>query len=229
MLWLRNTNPVFWLWNAILRRYYLTSEGARALGGRAGQFVGAAAIRGVRDGIVEKSQQRMESIVTGYLDGRIGIDVMVKQMRNEIKNTAVQQWLLSSGGKEKFTHSDAGKLGNWLRQEYSTIQGLATKIANGEITPGQAKLYARYQSGYTGSLFERAAANSRGVDLPAYPTQTTCGANCRCAWRWIDEKDRWLVVWEMSSGAKHCPDCLSNASRWSMTNPLVIMKPMLER
>lgn len=222
----------YWTWNAVLRRYYLTSEGAKALGGRAGQFVGASKMRDIRDGIVTKSQQRMESIVASYIDGRMNIADMVLAMRKEAKQTAIQQWLLSSGGRNTFTHSEAGKLGAYMRTEYAKIQVLGTQIKNGEITQAQAKLYARYQASYSTSIFERAQALSRGAgDLPVYPADGTqnCRANCRCSWRWIEDQDRWLVVWELSSGAKHCSSCIDNSNRWSLKSPFVIMKPLLER
>ena len=220
-----------WNWNPVLRRYYLTREGAKLLGGRAGQFIGAGVMNGVRDGLVDKSQQRLNDVMQDYIDGRINLQALVLNMRQEVKNLALQQWMLSSGGKNQFTHSEAGKLGNYLRNEYARIQGIAQQVQQGTITPGQAKLYARYQAGYTTSLFERAAANSRGAELPDYPANGNqqCRANCRCSWKWADDGERWLVVWQLSSGAEHCPDCLRNASTWSEANPFVVTKSVLQR
>ncbi|MDE8535451.1 hypothetical protein PZC41_14175 [Staphylococcus aureus] len=219
-----------WNWNPITRLYRLTREGARKLGGRIGQILGQSKMVDVRDDIVAGSQERMVAIVNAYMDKQIGIDDMVKQLRKESLNTSIQQWLLASGGRNQLTRSETGKINAHMRDEYGRIQAFATKVQAGELTPGQARLRAEGFAKGTRQLFERAGAEAMGATLPVYPVKDTqCRGNCGCSWKWKDAGDRWEVVWELRSGAKHCPDCLRYASEYSAANPFIVQKPPLMR
>jgi hypothetical protein len=184
----------------------------------------------VRDSITSKAKDRMGDLADQYAAGSINIGSFVQQMRELTHQTALQQWLLSSGGKQQFTRTEAGKLGNYLRREYEKIQALATKMAAGEVTPGQARLYSSYRAGAQTAVFERAGALSRGGELPAYPGTDgqQCRSNCRCSWSWVDKGKQWHVIWELEAGAEHCPDCLANAQTYSASSPFVVGKPIEE-
>lgn len=215
-----------WNWLPTIRRYALTSAGAKLLGRRPG-FVSARTILSVRRKNIISHEQEARQLMDTYLEGG-SLTSFVEGMRGLISNLHIQQFMLATGGEAAWTPQSAGKVGGLIRRHNNALNRFTEKLANGEITPGQARVNASYYARAGVNTFERGSAFSRGVnDLPTWPGEQQCHTNCNCEWVWVDAKDHWEVWWKLNPG-DHCTDCEANAEMWKESNPLVYSKPILE-
>lgn len=154
--------------------------------------------------------------------GEITVQAWTSGMRELIKQTYTQQYMLSRGGVNAMTQADWGQLGAALRDQYRHLDQFAQEIASGKLSPAQIQARARLYVNSATQAFERGKASSHGLRLPAYPGDgsTQCRTNCKCRWSIADRGAFWECRW-MLGVAEHCPDCVTYAGRW---NPLVFPK-----
>lgn len=90
------------------------------------------------------------------------------------------------------------------------LRGFASDVRGGALSPEAIARRAELYAGPVRATYEKGRWEGRG--LPAFPGdgQTACKAWCRCSWAQEEDGMHWRL-----SAAEHCPDCLTNASRWS--------------
>lgn len=213
----------YWRWNQNARRYYVTPDGAAALGHKPGTFVSQAQMLTLRDSFIDSQKAYTNGLAAQLSRGDITIQQWTLAMREEIKTTYIAQYLLAHGGRDTMTPADWGRIGQKVRVQYEYLQKFAEDIAKGNLTEGQIAARARMYVESSSQMFEQAHGAAVGMPaLPAYPGdgKTACKSNCKCTWEIKDLKDRWECYWTLNP-AEHCSDCLGNAAKW---NPLVFYK-----
>lgn len=150
-------------------------------------------------------------------------------LRSQIKNSVIQQYLLGKGGQTQMTSTDYGSIGGMLAEQYGWLSKFSRQIANGELSPARINQRAVMYIASSREAFERAKARSYGIPLdklPGFPGQgTLCEGltNCKCSWRFVEKKTLWECYWELGQvKEKHCTLCPEHAKDW---NPYVVDKP----
>jgi hypothetical protein len=157
---------------------------------------------------------------------RADIDVAQwqKAMRNDIKDSYINQYVLGHGGRGTMTQADWGRVGAMVKEQYRYLDGFATAVADDTLT--EAQIRARSQMYHDGSVsaYERAHTLALGVpSLPAYPGDgsSECLGNCRCTWDIREVDGGWDCYWIVDPGAEHCDTCQDRGSKW---NPLEVRR-----
>lgn len=215
-----------WIYERSTNRYRVTREGAELLGLRPGTFIGENRRIELRDEWTEAQKLITDRLALDYDRGDIRLSDWVLQMRQEVKTSYIEQYLLGIGGRNNMTPSDWGRLGNALRNQYGYLQGFADDLMNRQPPLTLAQIKARMRQYINGStaMYERARAKAQGAPaLPEYPADGSqdCRSNCKCHWRIEETETEWRAFWELEGGADHCDSCLSNNAKWY---PLVILK-----
>lgn len=213
----------FWLWDSRSRRYRITRAGAEALGQRAGTFVGQSRMVGLRDAYIAQSKLRTNALAAQVANGEISIQQWQIAMRQVVKDTFINEYMLGAGGRNAMTQADWGRVGQMVRNQYEYLDNFAQDILNGRYTEAGVAARGRMYPEAASQAFERGNTEGRGMPpLPQVPGdgQTRCLSNCKCSIQIKERDEAWDVYWKLSP-AEHCEDCLELASRW---NPLVIPK-----
>lgn len=213
----------YWRWNQRARRYYVTPEGAAALGQKPGTFVSQSQLVTLRDSFINEQKQRTNALATQLAAGDITVQQWTLAMREEVKINHISQYLLAHGGRDSMTQADWGRLGQKIRVQYEYLQKFAEDIAKGNLTEGQIAARARMYVESSSQSFEQGHALAMGApEMPQYPGDggTRCLSNCKCFWDIRELETQWDCYWKLRP-AEHCPDCVANSARW---NPLTFYK-----
>ena len=206
--------PSPWRWDDRAKRYRDTATG---------RFITQHKAVTLRDYYIEAQKSQMDALTRKLLDRQINVQQWVLDMRQQVKETYINEYMLARGGRNNMTQADWGRVGRMLKDQYKYIDGFARDIDSGKVSGGQIRTRARMYVDSATQAFERAKSESLGMPrLPAYPGdgQSQCRANCQCSWDITEFEDRWEAVWHLGV-AEHCPDCVANSERWA---PLVISK-----
>lgn len=137
-------------------------------------------------------------------------------MRQEIKATYIQEYLLGRGGRPSMSRSDWGTVGRALRDQYAFLSGFRADIEAGLLTEGQIRARSFLYFKASKYAFERGQASAWNITLPGYPAdgKTECQVGCLCYWniRRIDERTV-LATWVRTAN-ESCPTCLDRAAQW---------------
>ena len=213
----------YWLWDSTSRRYRVTRAGAEALGQRAGTYVGQSRMVQLRDAFIAQSKVRTNALAAQIANGDITLQQWQMGMREVIKDTYINEYMLGAGGRNAMTQSDWGRVGQMVREQYEYVDRFARDIADGRYTEAGIAARARMYPESASQAYERGNTESRGMpQLPAYPGDgsTQCLSNCKCRWLIKETDDAWECTWKISP-AENCPDCLDRAQRWA---PLMVPK-----
>lgn len=182
-----------------------------------GKFISQSRVRALMQRFENRYKQDIKSISDRLSNGEISIQRWVTEMRQAVKDAYVIQYTVGKGGVGNMTQSDWGRIGGLLKGQYAYLNGFASQIANGELTPKQIAARANLYIDSSTQAFERGKAASHGLfSLPAYPGDgtTECMANCRCYWRITRDGTTITASWIMSN-AEHCETCRIRSVAWS--------------
>lgn len=211
---------MFWKWNDSAKRYTVTKEGAAILGRRAGTFVSVDTLNDGREKFIDHQKQRAQKLVGDLVEERTNMTQWVLNMREELKQVHLAQYMLAKGGKNNMTQADYGRVGAVLREQYQYLNNFASDIVTRDLSEAQIRARMNLYFNNSNASFERGRAASHGLQLPAYPADgaTQCKSNCKCRWDIQEKETEWHCYWRLGE-AEHCDDCVSNAGVWS---PLVV-------
>lgn len=205
--------PSPWVWVAKAHTYRNTVTG---------RFMGATEMLGLRDTFAAAQAARAADLAERLAGGDIGLEAWQKAMRNDLKTSYIDQYVLAVGGRKNMTPSDWGRIGRMLRDQYGYLENFSRDIASGNMTAAQIAARAQMYHGSSVQAFERGNAASLGVPrLPAYPGDgsTSCMTNCRCHWHIVKTEPAWECTWVLDQAAEHCVECVERATNWA---PLVV-------
>ena len=206
--------PSPWVWDDRAKRYRDTATG---------RFITQHKAVTLRDYYIEAKKADMDALSRRLLNHDVNLQQWVLEMRQQIKETYSNEYMLARGGRNNMTQADWGRVGAMVKRQYRYADGFARDIDAGKVSGGQIRTRARMYVDSATQAFERAKTESLGLPvLPAYPGdgQTVCRANCQCHWEIADVGDHWEATWQLGV-AEHCPDCVQNAEQWA---PLVVPK-----
>ena len=202
-----------WVWLPDLQRYRNLSTG---------RFLASETVRQWARQAIEASGSVISTASEGLSSGVLSVGDWQALVREELKATYIQEYVLGRGGLEQMTQQDWGSIGGMLAEQYRYLDDFAAEIASGNLTQAQVEARLAMYFDSSSEAFERANARAHGVpELPQYPGDgsTRCLTNCRCHWE-IEETDGgWEARWILDPAAENCDDCIENAQKW---NPLVI-------
>lgn len=206
-----------WNWNRTAKRYQNTETGQFLSQSRALELVGQS---------LTSAGNRSLRLAELAADGGISPIDWRNSFRQELKEEYIRQSMLGRGGRLQMTQSDWGAIGRRLQPQYELMDQMMVKVAGGEFSAAQLKVYQDDYLKSARQVYERSYAVSQGVplgQLPEVPAdgQQICSSGCKCNWSFEEFEDRWECTWNLEPGAKHCDSCLANSVNWS---PLVILK-----
>lgn len=182
-----------------------------------GKWLSDKQVRSLAQAYAEARQQETDALADSLLAGSISLTAWVKEMRRQIKETYITEYLLGVGGTDQFDNVGWGDTGALLSQQYGFLNEFGRDIAAGLLSLAMTKFRSSLYLNSSVKMFERGRTRTRGMgDLPAYPGDGTseCGVNCKCWWRIVDRGDSWDCYW-MRTARESCPTCISRASTWA--------------
>lgn len=201
-----------WVWESDTERYRNTDTG---------RFIGAEGMRELRGEFKDAQKDLLVEHTRAYSDGKIDAAQWESQCRETIKTAAIDQYVAGRGGRGEMTQADWGRVGQYTREQYQYLNGMAGDLEG--LSPAQREARIQMYVESTDRMFERARAAEKGIPidrLPALPGDgsTQCLVNCQCHWEYERVEGGWECRWTLGP-AEHCDDCLSRADEW---NPYVI-------
>lgn len=206
--------PSPWVWDDRAKRYRDTSTG---------RFITQHKAVTLRDFYIEAKKSDTDRLSRQLTEHKISLQQWTLDMRQQIKDTFSNEYMLARGGRNNMTQADWGRVGAMVKKQYQYLQGFARDVDAGKMSEGQIRTRSRMYIDSATQAFERAKTESLGMPvLPAYPGdgRTVCRSNCQCHWNIVDEGDHWNATWQLGV-AEHCPDCVDNSEKW---DPLVVPK-----
>lgn len=189
---------------------------------KSGRGITRKSIESARDEFLNRLSGEIDALNAKLVTGQVTIQDWVTQMRANIRQAYISEYVFARGGINMMSQEDWGRIGGILREQYSYLDNFAREIADGKLTPAQIQMRARMYIQSATEAFERGKAAARGLSLPAYPGdgKTQCGVNCKCNWSIREDEFRYYCYWQLNP-AEHCSDCIINSQRW---NPLILPK-----
>jgi len=167
--------PSPYIWLPDLQRYRDTATG---------RFVSSAEVRGWGQTSMNGSADHARGMAGALAERDISLGRWERNMREQIKEEYIRQYLLGRGGRDLMTAEDWGSIGGSLKEQYSWLNKFSTQIATGELSEKQIAARSAMYLRSAGEAFERA----RGRAQP----------------------DATEIRWHLTS-AEHCEDCVGYA------------------
>jgi hypothetical protein len=153
-----------------------------------GRFMSEKAVAALIDGRIANLGDSLKRFTRMLIDGNITIDQWQSSVREAIKNSHIQATVLGHGGKSGMGPAEYGRIGQRLRAEYRYLQGFASDILAGRVSPAMALARVQlYAESVRGSYWE--------------------GASIRQAKQGYSMMRR-----RLDAQAAHCDDCLRYAA-----------------
>lgn len=198
-----------WLYDAATQQY---SDA------RTGSAITDEDLQGLRDEFLDGQQRRIETLMTELSEQRIALSYWENSMRSVIKDSHGVAYVLGRGGRNNMTPGDWGRIGRFVREQFTYLNDFARDIAGGQVSQAQAQARANLYVGSARAAMARgAAAAAGGLSLPAYPGDgsTPCLGNCRCWWRLNQTATEWQATWITVADQRSCEECLRRGQAWS--------------
>lgn len=205
--------PSPWVWAPESHVYRNTATG---------RYIGTKDMLALRDTYASAKRQMAGDLARRVGAGEINIAQWEKAMRNDVRNSFIDQYVLAHGGRNSMTPADWGRIGSMTKDQYGYLHKMAEEIKAGTLTEKQIAARGGMYHDASISAYERAHALAYGMpDLPVYPASgaSACLSNCRCAWDIQPRQGGWDCYWRVDPAAEHCDDCMTYADTY---NPLKV-------
>jgi hypothetical protein len=154
-----------------------------------GRFLSQAAVEKLVDRRLDKLDASLRRYTRMLIDGQIALDQWQGSVRESLKAAHIQAAIVGHGGKTNMGSAEYGRIGQRLREEYAYLQGFASDLLGGRVSPAMALArIGLYAQSVRGSFWE--------------------GAELR-----QQEQGYSLMRRILDSQAQHCQDCLDYAAR----------------
>lgn len=200
------TKPL-WYWDDNVNRYRNPVTG---------RFVGIDEMNGLRTEFMETQKLRMVGLTNVYSTGTIDIFTYEKQVKEILRQTYIDNYVMGKGGRNMMTQADWGRIGGMLKEQYSYLNPFMEQIARGELSQAQIDARLKMYINSASEAFWRGFASDVPIDLPAYPGDgsSACLTNCQCQWDIQNVPNGYDCYWRLGQ-AEHCPDCIERAGEWN--------------
>lgn len=200
-------NKPLWYWDDNVKRYRSPETG---------QFVGITEMNALRPVYVNQQKDILAGLTTVYEAGSIDIFTFRKEVRDTIRETYIDLYVMGAGGRNNMTPSDWGKVGAMIKEQYKYLNPFMDQIARGELSNAQITARLKMYINSANEALWRAYTRDLPMDLPAYPGDgsTKCLVNCQCEWDIQPAQNGYDCFWLLGA-AEHCEDCMDRSARWN--------------
>jgi len=183
---------------------------------RTGRWLSHNRMIAMRDDYVAAYETRVAGLAERVMSGDMTLQQWERGMRTELKSLHIGQYELGRGGRKAMTQSDWGRLGAEMRKQYGYLNGFASEVATGSLSPAQVATRSQLYVEASTASYERGRAAAHRLVLPAYPGDgsTQCRVNCKCHWRITEDQTKWDCYWTLGQ-AEHCEDCVTRSQTWA--------------
>jgi hypothetical protein len=198
-----------WLWSTAAHRYRNT---------RTGRFLGPTEMVSLRDVYLDSKKIGAGDLTVRLANGEMDVAQWQRIMRNDVKNSYIDQYVLGHGGRGTMTQADWGRIGAMVKEQYRYLDGFARAVADDTLSEAQIRTRAGMYHDSSVQAYERGHSQMMGVPtLPAYPGDgsTACHSNCRCHWDIREVNGGWDCYWVVMGGGEMCEDCAQRGDEWS--------------
>lgn len=146
-----------WGWDAVSKRYRDIETG---------HYMPRTQVLGYVDQSLKAS-----TVASSQLAGFVGDKALAPKdfatfFRDELKKEYIRQYTLGIGGREQMTHSDWGKVGAMLQEQYKYLRNFEKDLATKELTPEQIASRSEMYVNSAREAFETAhAKNAKALGL----------------------------------------------------------------
>ena len=196
-----------WYWDDSVKRYRSPVTG---------RFVGIDEMNALRTEFMETQKLRMVGLTNVYSNGAIDIFTYEKQVKEILRQTYIDNYVMGKGGRNMMTQADWGRIGGMLKEQYGYLNPFMEQIARGELSQAQIDARLKMYINSASEAFWRGFASDVPIDLPAYPGDgsSACLTNCQCQWDIQQVSNGYDCYWRLGQ-AEHCPDCIERAGEWN--------------
>lgn len=155
-----------------------------------GRFVGRHNIVSLLEQHVNAKEELLSRLTNDLTAGKISPATYVAQTRQELLTLHLQNAAIGSGGFDRLTPTDYGRIGGTVRDEYRRMAAMAQGVADGTVSEAQAlnRLHM-----YVGNARSQFYAAERDRVAPSSP-------------------DMILLGRRVLGTAEHCDDCVTYAN-----------------
>ena len=196
-----------WYWDDSAKRYRSPETG---------RFIGIDDMNGLRTEFMTSQKERLEGVTTVFDAGTIDSLTYERQVKEIIKQTYIDNYVMGKGGRLSMTQADWGSVGGMIKEQYGYLNPFLAQIERGELSQAQINARLKMYINSASEAFWRGFASDIPIDLPAYPGDgsSRCLVNCQCTWDIQPVENGYNCYWRLGA-AEHCEDCLQRASEWN--------------
>lgn len=159
-------SPYIWLPN--LQRYRDTATG---------RFASSAEVRGWGQGSMDDSADHARGMAGALAERDITLGQWERNMREQIKEEYIKQYLLGRGGRDLMTAVDWGSVGGMCADQYRYLDGFAAEIAAGNLSEKQIAARSEMYLRSSREAFERARGRAQ-PDVTEVRWNVTAAESC---------------------------------------------------
>ena len=159
-------SPYIWLPN--LQRYRDTATG---------RWASSAEVRGWGQTSMDDSADHARGMAGALTERDISLGQWERNMRSQIKEEYIRQYLLGRGGRALMTAVDWGSIGGMCADQYRYLSGFATEIAAGELSEKQIAARSAMYLNSAREAFERGRGRAQ-PDVTEIRWNTTAAESC---------------------------------------------------
>lgn len=160
------TSPYIWLPD--LQRYRDTATG---------RFASSEEVRGWGQTRMDDAADHARGMAGALAERDITLGQWERNMREQIKEQYVQQYLLGRGGRDLMTAEDWGSIGGSLAEQYSWLSKFSAQIATGELSEKQIAARSEMYLRSAREAFERARGRAQ-PDVTEIHWNVTAAESC---------------------------------------------------
>jgi hypothetical protein len=160
--------PSPYIWLPDLQRYRDTATG---------RFVSSAEVRDWGQTSMNDSADHARGMASALTEHGISLSQWESNMRDQIKEEYVRQYLLGRGGRDLMTAVDWGSVGGMCADQYRYLDGFAAEIAAGELSEKQIAARSEMYLRSSREAFERGRDRAQ-PDATEIRWHTTAAESC---------------------------------------------------
>jgi hypothetical protein len=170
-----------------------------------------------RDRVADQGAAELEELTRRYTRGELGWEEWLQRFWEVVARTHTAQWLLAQGGTPRMDEPEIARLEQLLERQLVYLRRLADEAAGGTVSAEELIARGQLYAATSVATYERALADTTGIDLPVYPADfgTPCRANCRCHWQITELPDRWEAYWITQDDERVCAGCAARANQYA--------------
>ena len=160
--------PSPYIWLPDLQRYRDTATG---------RWASSAEVRGWGQTRMDDAADHARGMAGALTERDITLGQWERNMREQIKEQYVQQYLLGRGGRDLMTAEDWGSIGGALAEQYSWLNKFSAQIATGELSEKQIAARSEMYLRSAREAFERARGRAQ-PDVTGIRWNITAAESC---------------------------------------------------